>query len=311
MTLHDHFERVVVLNLRYREDRLARFLKGAQASGMLTPSKITVIPAVSGDQCPPPAWWNAGNGAWGCMLSHHRVVCDAIGDNLESVLILEDDAIFDPKASIDTLPETWGQIYLGGQHLRKPEVCFRRERWLVCSNVNRTHAYALHRSAMAKFAAHIMHAPDYIARGAWHIDHQLGVAHERGDWPVFAPRWWVAGQAEGSSNVSGATNPAQWWQYYDKPTEGIPLIVRRADTGIVALERALSRPGSMAPYLENLRADAAGRRDVPEISHPHLEESHLASWKGPVVYSPSPEQARKLRRTSLRLYRAAFSYTTP
>ncbi|WP_172683368.1 glycosyltransferase family 25 protein, partial [Verrucomicrobium spinosum] len=38
------------------------------------------------------------NGAWGCLLSHARVLAEAIADGIENVLILEDDVVFQPDA---------------------------------------------------------------------------------------------------------------------------------------------------------------------------------------------------------------------
>ena len=139
-------------------------------------------------------------------------------DGIGSYLVLEDDAVFHPRAPemlerlMGELPADWGQLYLGGQHLQPPEEVPSSPFVLRGINVNRTHAFALKGDTFARFQQHITHAPDYIARNhGWHIDHQLGIAHERRDWNVYCPSWWLAGQDEGSSNVSGNTNPRLWW----------------------------------------------------------------------------------------------------
>lgn len=190
---------------------------------------ITWSTAVSGDQCPAPAWWHAGNGAWGCLMSHVRVVQDAVADGTEMLCVLEDDVCFHPRAKemldrmLREVPDDWDQIYLGGQHLKEPLPVPGRPFILRGVNVNRTHAFILRRRMFARYLQHILHAPDYIAHGAWHIDHQLGIAHERRDWNVYCPAWWLAGQDEGSSNISGRTNPRYWW-HWRKYATGLPFI---------------------------------------------------------------------------------------
>ena len=70
-----------------------------------------------------------------------------------------------------------------------------------------------------------MHVPDYVTvkaddKGAlsfvhnhFHIDHQLGKAHEVKKWNTFAPTWWLAGQSEGESHISGQSNVRLWWNW--------------------------------------------------------------------------------------------------
>jgi len=53
--------------------------------------------------------------------------------------------------------------------------------------------------------------PDYVGTNK-HIDHQLELAHQRADWPVYCPAKWICGQRAGTSNVSGKTLAAMTWQ---------------------------------------------------------------------------------------------------
>ena len=98
----------------------------------------------------PSAWWGQGGGAWGCWLSHTRVMQDAWRDGHNRVLVVEDDAVtvFDAEERMEefftSIPDDWGQIYLGGQHQRDPEL---REGYLKCKSINRTHCYGLHGTA--------------------------------------------------------------------------------------------------------------------------------------------------------------------
>jgi GR25 family glycosyltransferase involved in LPS biosynthesis len=219
MKLEEAFDRVVVINLSFKTERRERLERHLEEVGIADPTKIKWERAVCGDFTPPPAWWGAGNGAWGCLMSHLRVGQDAVHDNVSSYCVLEDDVIFHPKAPemldcfMRELPRDWGQVYLGGQFLhREPE---RITPWVMRPyNVNRTHAFALSRNTISRYLQHIMHAPDYfevrayssggitVDQNCFHIDHQLGRAHERRDWNTYVPTWWLAGQEGGSSNIA-------------------------------------------------------------------------------------------------------------
>lgn len=243
MTLHDAFERVVAISLPYCPERRERLTAHLRENGIADPDKVEWFQAISGDMCPPPAWWNAGNGAWGCFSSHLHLAQRAVMDGVESICILEDDAVFQPQAPamlarlMREVPQAWGQIYLGGQHYRsdyQPKDVPGSPFVLKCGNVNRTHAFAISKRALPAFQQHIAYAPDYEHRGGWHIDHQLGIAHERGDWAVYCPAWHLAGQEENSSNISGATQPRHWW-HPARYAAGLPFFW--VDPKLAACER--------------------------------------------------------------------------
>ena len=227
--LSEFFERVFIINLPGKADRRDRLERHLYELGLARPGDLAWVRAVSGDLCWPPPYFKAGGGAWGCLQSHLRVAQDAAMDGLESYLVLEDDAVFDRRSSgflrqfMNELPEDWGQIYLGGQHLHEPGTVPGTSLVYRCHNVCRTHAYAVHKRALGRFQQHIGEAADYMARGQWHLDHQLGLAHERDVWPTYAPAWWLAGQEEGSSNISGRRNPRLWW-HLTRFSGGLPFI---------------------------------------------------------------------------------------
>lgn len=255
MKLEEAFERVVVINLPFKADRRQRLDRHLRKLQIAAPEKVRWERAICGDWTPPPAWWGAGNGAWGCLMSHIRVAQDAVHDRLASYCVLEDDVVFHPRASkmlecfIKELPNDWGQAYLGGQFMHRiPETL---SPWVMRPhNVNRTHAFALSRNTIPKFLQHIMHAPDYCNlrkshegtmaydRNCFHIDHQLGRAHERRDWNVYAPTWWLAGQDAGSSNISGRRNPRIWWHWRGR---GLALPFFCLQSGAGAQQRAIAR----------------------------------------------------------------------
>ena len=220
--LTDWFSRVFIINCKHRPDRLGRVKAHLDESGMADVSKVVVVSAIIGDWTTHPVGWGAGRGAWGCLRSHMRICEDAMherDDNrkmtLQNYLVLEDDVFFLPDAKeklnsfMEALPDDWDQIYLGGQHQRKPVSLGNG--LLVGLSVNRTHAYALNQKCFQPFYRHICYAPDYIGSKK-HIDHQLELAHQRRDWDVYCPPEWICGQEAGSSNVSGNVNERKIWQ---------------------------------------------------------------------------------------------------
>jgi hypothetical protein len=222
--LKKYFDKISLITLKGNESRAEKSIKGMIEGGLIDSEKaVEVFYGIRGDDLPPPAWWRAGNGAWGCLQSHIHLLQKAWLDKVEALLILEDDVKWIPGAVerleeiMPTVPPSWGQLYLGGQHRMCPEVY--SDSWVTARSVNRTHAYAVSRKTIPKLLQHIQHAPDYIhSFHVKHIDHQLETAHQRGDWDVVAPNYWVAGQDENHSGISGRHNPPYWWDWCE-PTE--------------------------------------------------------------------------------------------
>ena len=132
---------------------------------------------------------------------------------VKTALILEDDVYFVPDALnqlnefMCSIPNDWGQLYLGGQHQKPATPCAG---YTIGNSVNRTHAYAVSSRYIQSVYRHISYMPDYVGTNR-HVDHQLETAHARKDWPVYCPPIWFAGQEAGSSNISGNTNSRQIW----------------------------------------------------------------------------------------------------
>ena len=233
--LKNHFSKIVIITTAGREVRAKQALTKMQSQGLIeSPKDVELTVGVLGSELIAPAWWRAGNGAWGCLQSHIRVLQDAWLEGASEILILEDDVCWIPEAYtilssiMKQLPSKWGQMYLGGQHTKRPEVF--SEHWLVAGSINRTHAYAVNRETIPKLLQHIQHAPDYI-HSPWvrHIDHQLEAAHQRGDWNVITPHYWLAGQDENHSGINGRHHQAHWWDWYEKSTDpGTPFVLLRS-----------------------------------------------------------------------------------
>ncbi|MBP7951611.1 MAG: glycosyltransferase family 25 protein [Verrucomicrobiales bacterium] len=305
--------RIYILNLPYKPDRRERLAAHLAELDLFPADRIRWVKALSGDWSPGPAWWTAGNGAWGCLMSHLHVVHDAVMDGLESYLVLEDDVVFHPRAEemlsrlMREVPDDWDQIYLGGQHLKTPQPVPGSPFVLRGANINRTHAFLLRRKAFARFQQHILHAPDYIAHHGRHIDHQLGTAHERRDWNVYCPAWWLAGQDEGSSNISGRTNPRMWWHpwiySHHLPITLIPAEMKNnlpAETLArlhcgnnlvsgtlqdIGLTEAAASNDRLRDWLSMIAREAMDREKLPALQHPDISLERIRRQWPPGAWS--------------------------
>jgi hypothetical protein len=142
--LSGYFDRVVVINLARRPERMEKFWSLLGDWPFKKPERFD---AIEGQKFPMPAQWTAGVGAWGCQLSHRAVLDRALADGVKSILVLEDDAYpivgFAALAGkfLKEVPNDWDCLMLGAQHLRPPipvSVGVMR-----CVASNRTHAFAL------------------------------------------------------------------------------------------------------------------------------------------------------------------------
>lgn len=205
------FDRVIVISLRHRQERLAAFWDRFTAAwpGMA----CEVFPAVDGQREALPTGWASPAGAWGCYRSHLAVIQQTLDDDVERLVVLEDDVTFVPdfadRLADLSIPTDCEQLYLGGEHLRPPQP--GPPGFVRGVNVNRTHAYAvLGRDALEKLRDHLRWDP-----ATWgpkhHVDHRFGELHQAGGINVYAVTPWLCGQAAGTSDIDGKTWPARAW----------------------------------------------------------------------------------------------------
>lgn len=231
MVFDDYFDKIYIISLPNRLERLNRALEQLKTLGLC--DNPVIFPAISGEIVGVSPWYNYGAGAWGNMISHIRLIEDFLmernGDENGKILILEDDVIFSKNAKtqfktfIDNVPADWGQLYLGGQHTLPPKSYNKNV--LVGSSVNRNHAYAISARYAKQIHKHVTNYPDY--KGAAHlIDHQFEIAHKREDWPVYCPIRWIAGQGENRSDITGAMLSDKWWDHRGNvDLSALPLFV--------------------------------------------------------------------------------------
>lgn len=210
-TLANYFDRVVVINLDRRPDRMEELdteMKRVEWP-FRQPQRLR---ATDANKVPPHHGWTAGGGAWGCMQSHRRILEEALMDDVHSLLVLEDDVMFVPdfrekvEAFIKNVPLDWDQLMLGGQYINRDSRHSFRKR--VAPGVykvggcERTHAYALRgrgiRDLYVKWCGSV-----------GHCDHVMGPWQH--DFNVYAPDHFLAGQRQGKSDISGSDNAAKLW----------------------------------------------------------------------------------------------------
>lgn len=78
--------------------------------------------AIDGESSTMPASWPGTPGAYGCLLSHLEVVREARRRGLPSILIFEDDVVFDDQFEqkfseyIGQMPADWDMLFFGALH---------------------------------------------------------------------------------------------------------------------------------------------------------------------------------------------------
>lgn len=209
------FEKVFIINLKFKKDRLDRLIPLIPTSLL----NFEIWPAVHGDTVTPPSNWHSGNGAWGCYRSHMQILEHCISEKIESYIVIEDDSLFVDEFDeqipniINNLPPDWCQLYLGGQLLYEIKHPPKRinEYVYMPYNVNRTHCFAIHSRGYKRIYDHLFSLPFHNGD---HIDHRLGRLHETGKFPVYCSNKWLVGQNDGPSNISGKTSQSsQFWHH--------------------------------------------------------------------------------------------------
>jgi glycosyl transferase family 25 len=113
--LFDYFDRVSIVHLPERTDRLASLTSELSSVGLDIKSAKVSIP-----HAPKPDSANGfpSRGVYGNFMSHLGIIEQAYADNLDNVLVLEDDAIFSRSLRQRTIADflrlnEWDTVFLG------------------------------------------------------------------------------------------------------------------------------------------------------------------------------------------------------
>jgi hypothetical protein len=240
----DFFDRVVVINLKRRPERLAGFFREIAACDWPFREPEPFV-AVDGQAVPVPFGWTEGAGAWGCMQSHRQVLERAIMDGVQSLLVLEDDACFRPGFSRDVatflanVPADWDGLMLGGQHVDSVPRAVAAG-IVLCVNCHRTHAYAVR-------GRYLRDLYQVWCSSSGHCDHVMGPFAVK--YGVYAPDPFLVGQERNKSDINGALNPRKFWT---RRSEDQPVVVLDAPHDVVA---ALRRRGFHTGYSRDPGSD--------------------------------------------------------
>jgi GR25 family glycosyltransferase involved in LPS biosynthesis len=150
--LNEVFPYKVCINLDRRADRWDQMQAKFQQHNL---QDIRRFSAVDGQGLNVPGGWSATSGAYGCLLSHLQVVRDARELGIPSVLIFEDDVVFDANLQdnfrryIGQAPADWDMLYFGALQMDDPIEVSRN----VCRlrRAYSTYAYALNSSIFDAF----------------------------------------------------------------------------------------------------------------------------------------------------------------
>lgn len=121
--INETFPYKICINLDRRPERWQHMQRKFAQHGI---HSVRRFPALDGDNMKLPANWVHTPGAYGCLLSHLQVVREARRLGMPSVLIFEDDVVFDDhlekkfSASIGQLPPDWDMLFFGALHKDEP-----------------------------------------------------------------------------------------------------------------------------------------------------------------------------------------------
>jgi GR25 family glycosyltransferase involved in LPS biosynthesis len=150
--LNEVFPYKVCINLNRRVERWQLMQRKFDHHGI---QGVRRFSAVDGQQTIVPPNWSDTPGAYGCLLSHLKVVSEARALGVPAVLIVEDDAAFAEHLQVDfssyfeQVPSDWDMLHFGAMHMDAPLQISKNV--VKIRRANSTFAYALKSTVFDSF----------------------------------------------------------------------------------------------------------------------------------------------------------------
>lgn len=207
------FSKSFVITLLRTPERYEAFCANAHRVGI----RAEILPYGAVDGAEVLGYANTSAGAYGCWASHRMLLEEAMHNDWESYLVFEDDCIFVSsfahhwQRAAEYIPADWKQLYLGGELLYKnihPPIRYNRH-WNVPFNVNRTHAFAVHRRGYDDLYG-VLRQID--KEHPSHVDWALGKWHLTSPGGVYIMNNVLCGQSAGKSVINGGNFGVRYWK---------------------------------------------------------------------------------------------------
>lgn len=188
MRIEEYFDRVVLINMERRRDRLEECGREFEKLGFGNET-VTMF---RGHDMP-------GDGNRGCTASHRGVLELICHHGWERTLVLEDDfGVVHADAQerfagmIGDVPADWEMLYLGGHYAEKP-IARVSPNVVRCGHMKTTSSYGITLECARRLAPWIC--------GVGPIDELYAATHQAGRTYIFQPRLMV--QRAGFSDLQG------------------------------------------------------------------------------------------------------------
>ena len=172
--INEAFPYKVCINLDRRPERWQQMLLKFEQHGIHSVRRFS---ALDGENLSVPAHWIHTRGAYGCLRSHTQVVREARELGISSVLIFEDDVVFDAQLQkkfssyIEQLPPGWDMLFFGALH--KDEPIKLSENIARLTRSNSTYAYALRNTVFDAFIELNERAEDVLDNNSFILQQQF------------------------------------------------------------------------------------------------------------------------------------------
>lgn len=174
MKLQEFFDRIVIINLPERTDRKKEIINELAKINCPIGNQVQIFPAIR----PQNSKGFPSIGAHGCFLSHEAVINQAIKDNVQRLLIIEDDLlltknffVYGQRVLQELQDKKWNFLYLG--HFL-PEKPFPPHIQTLKTSLQCAHFFALDHSILQPLSTFLKEVrerpPGHPDGGPMHVD---------------------------------------------------------------------------------------------------------------------------------------------